>query len=182
MKRHSNQGHRDTAQGEQGAAARPRTPHRRSSKKAAGPAPSHRRRPPEPDPIRVPPGWRLSPERARRRKILRIAGKVTLALGGFALLTLPFVINHLDRGAFYYQEVPVEIPVALPVESPPAVPAGLELPTAPAETSPIIPADLGASSRDADASPDSLTEPAIDSPATVDEPAPVANPEAVPVD
>lgn len=58
---------------------------------------------------------------------------------GFGLLTLPFLVNHLDRGSFYYQEVPIELPEVLPIETPPTV----DLPVATPVESGVPPAEEG---------------------------------------
>jgi hypothetical protein len=38
-------------------------------------------------------------------------GKIALVAAAFGLLSLPFVLNHLEHGAFYYQPVPEDLPV-----------------------------------------------------------------------
>ena len=55
---------------------------------------------------------------ARRHRIARTTGKAALLVAAFALLCLPFVLNHLETGSFYRQR---EAPVVLP-ELTPGVP------------------------------------------------------------
>lgn len=84
-----------------------------------------------------------------------MAGKVGIALVGFGLLTLPFVINHMDRGVFYYQEVPVDFPDAPLVETPlsgdlPVAPVdGVGVPAVPED----VPEHAAESAGDAEAEP-----------------------------
>jgi hypothetical protein len=52
---------------------------------------------------------------ARRHRIARMTGKAALLVAAFALLCLPFVLNHLKTGSFYRQR---EAPVVLPELTP----------------------------------------------------------------
>lgn len=97
-----------------------------------------------------------------------------MAVGGFAVLTLPFVINHLDRGEFYYQEVPI-VP---PIEIAPEAPTGLDMPVSPVDVGVGAMSGLGTTSGDVatppSVSPDEASDPDVEVDSVPEaEPAPV---------
>jgi hypothetical protein len=102
---------------------------------------------------------------ARRRRIARTSGKAALLVAAFGLLSLPFILNHLEKGSFYYQEVPVVLPDIAP-GTPLTEPAPVPEPNAVDTEPPIPPAENPAPLPSADPPvPVPSIEPSLDAPA-----------------